>query len=531
MAKPFAVRFWRARFRPSLRVIILLLMFITLATPLAGLVFFRVFENQLIRKTEAELIAQGAALSAAMQAQTRYLPLDMLGSPSIPPLDDLGRYAPAVPTLDLTVDGVSPPRPPAREVRRLFSRERSIWANIGAELEPLLLETSRLTLAGLIALDPEGRILTGPERGLSLAHAPEVAEALSGGLGERLRIRERDEGLHWLYDLTRGSNVRVFVALPVIDRGHVAGVIYASRTPSNMLQVAWRERRTLAFAAGATLAALMVFGLIASRTITGPIRALTLRTKQIDAGEREALRPLERHGTREIEILSEAFLRSARRLHDRSENVSAFAAHVVHELKSPLTAIKGAAELISDAEDEMTPETRRAFLANIASDAERMTLLVRRLLEMARAEQSGGEGRGACSVDAAAARISAAIEVKLTGEGGARVSMGADNLLAVLGNLADNSARCGASVSEITVTAERGRARITVQDDGPGISEGNRERIFDPFFTTRRKEGGTGMGLSIIRSLIEAHDGTINLAPSAAGARFEIDLPLAPKEN
>lgn len=280
MAKPFAVRFWRARFRPSLRVIILLLMFITLATPLAGLVFFRVFENQLIRKTEAELIAQGAALSAAMQAQTRYLPLDMLGSPSIPPLDDLGRYAPAVPTLDLTVDGVSPPRPPAREVRRLFSRERSIWANIGAELEPLLLETSRLTLAGLIALDPEGRILTGPERGLSLAHAPEVAEALSGGLGERLRIRERDEGLHWLYDLTRGSNVRVFVALPVIDRGHVAGVIYASRTPSNMLQVAWRERRTLAFAAGATLAALMVFGLIASRTITGPIRALTLRTSK-----------------------------------------------------------------------------------------------------------------------------------------------------------------------------------------------------------------------------------------------------------
>ena len=63
---------------------------------------------------------------------------------------------------------------------------------------------------------------------------------------------------------------------------------------------------------------------------------------------------------------------------------------------------------------------------------------------------------------------------------------------------------------------------LTFQDDGAGISQGNRDRIFEPFFTTRREAGGTGMGLSIVRRILEAHEADITLIPSDTGARFDI---------
>ena len=69
--------------------------------------------------------------------------------------------------------------------------------------------------------------------------------------------------------------------------------------------------------------------------------------------------------------------------------------------------------------------------------------------------------------------------------------------------------------------------RIAAIDDGDGISPSNRARIFEPFFTTRRDSGGTGMGLGIVAALVKAHQGTVRLADSARGARFEIALPAA----
>ncbi|WP_340108033.1 HAMP domain-containing sensor histidine kinase [Pikeienuella sp. HZG-20] len=517
----------RRKYRPPIRAIIVLLLLIAVATPMIGLFFFRVFENQLIRKTESELIAQSAALAAAMQAETAALPLGALGAPVELGSGYLLAYSPAAAALDLASDPVLPPRPAPAPAAPAGPE----WARVGAVMDRLIDTTRRRTLAGIEALDPRGIILTGPEAGRSLAHVEEVREALDGRLGARLRTRLRARSAPLIYYVTKGASLRIFTAFPVIDRGRVAGVIYASRTPAHMLQVAWEERRSLAFAAAATLIALLAFGFVATRAVTGPIRALTLRTRRVAAGDRDAMRPLPYHGTREVAELSETFLRSARKLHDRSESLAAFAAHVAHELKSPLTAIQGAAELVRDAEAEMTPETRRAFLSNIVADAERMTLLVRRLLELARAEAEVQGPPAAAAVRGAAAAVATPLKIDLSGAVDACVSMQDEKLIAVLGNLADNAARHGASRLRIGVDLAAGRALIRVSDDGAGVSKANRAKIFDPFFTTRRAEGGTGMGLSIVRALIEAHDGSIRLAEPApedpSGAVFEIDLPLA----
>jgi len=97
----------------------------------------------------------------------------------------------------------------------------------------------------------------------------------------------------------------------------------------------------------------------------------------------------------------------------------------------------------------------------------------------------------------------------------------------VLTTLVDNSRQAGARVVRISGRISDGAVVARVADDGPGLALADRERLFEPFFTTRRAAGGTGLGLPIARSLIEAHGGTIVIADAEAGAAFEVTLPVS----
>ena len=513
----------RRPYRPPIRAVLLLMLLIAVATPMVGLFFFRVFENQLIRKTEGELIAQSAAIASVYRLKVAEIKISPKTFGLEAPEDVADGYkavfSPFGASLDLASDPVLPPRPEPRAAPPVDAA----YGRLGDALEPVIDETRRRTLAAIQLLDPQGVVLTGREVGRSLAHVPEVAAALNGRLARQLRTRLRERPPPFIYYLTKGASLRVFIAFPVIIDGHVAGVVYASRTPAHVLQVAWAERESLALAAAATLAGVLLIGFIGARTITGPIRRLTARTRRIAVGEREAMAPLGQAGTAEVAELSETFLRTSRKLHDRSASTAAFAAHVSHELKSPLTAIQGAAELMRDMPD-MPASDRRAFLDTAVENAERMTMLVRRLLEMARAETDAATGDS--SLSEIAGELPDAVE--LSGATSLRLAISAEKLTAIIGNLADNAVRHGARRVLIDVTSGRGRAILRVADDGEGVSLSNQGRLFEPFFTTRRESGGTGMGLSIVRALAEAHDGSVRLAePKGAlgGAVFEVELP------
>lgn len=269
----------------------------------------------------------------------------------------------------------------------------------------------------------------------------------------------------------------------------------------------------------------IVIAFVLTRTITQPIAALVLRARAIGTGGRAAIQPLDTYGTREIATLAQAFLDLATRLVDRSDYVQSFAAHVSHELKSPLTAIRGFAELLRDA--EMTPGERRRFLDNIIADADRLDGLLVRLRELARAElpMSGGH----TSLAAIAADLSArfpALAIAFDAETNVVVALSPEVAAIVFGHLADNSAQHGAKRLTLSAAVKADSISIVVADDGPGISAGNRELIFQPFFSTRRAEGGTGMGLDIARAMLEANGASIALVDSATGAAFEIVVPV-----
>ena len=520
----------KRKWRPPISLILFLMLATVLALPLVGLFFFRVYENQLVRETESELIAQSVVLGAAFRRELEAgNPEDAaLGAAVAPAGGDAEPFAPIVPKLDLAVDEILPRRPDARPASN--PPDEAALA-VGARVAPLIAETQRVTLAGFRLLDAHGVVIAGREEtGLSLAHVEEVAQALRGAFASVMRLRVSKHDPPPLYSISRGTSVRVFVALPIVLRGHVAGVVYASRTPSNVVKSLYEERARLSIAALSIFALTLAVGFVFHRAITGPMRELVARTKSIAAGDRSAVRPLTHHGTAEFAQLSESFLDMADSLHKRSDFVATFAAHVSHELKSPLTAIQGAAELLRDDMDapSMTTRDRRRFLDNIVSDASRMTAILRQLRELARAEDApiGGESNLAMILPALRVEFSG-LDIAVAGDVDCDIRMSAENLRIVLSHLADNSLRHGAGRLGIVARRDVDMLRVVVADDGAGVSANNRSQIFDAFFTTRRESGGTGMGLAIVRAMLVAHGGNIALRDSESGASFDLTIPIA----
>lgn len=531
----------RRKWRPTLSMIVFIVLATVTMLPLIGLFFFRLYENQLIHQTEAELIAQTAAIAAvyareveadpaaralARPAATRAASRDeyrSLAAREQSMRTPVGDYHPIEPSLDLAGNDIFPRRPDAREPA---APADPAFIAIGAKLAPIAAATQDVTLAGFRLLDPNGTVIAGREElGRSLAHVEEVATALRGRYGNALRVRISKPPPPPLYSWSRGTGIRVFVAMPVMVDQAVAGVVYASRTPSNVFKHLFAERRKVVLAGLAIALVTALIGFVFSRTITRPIHGLIAQTQVIGRGERAAA-PLTHYGTREIASLSQSFHEMAERLSERSAYISTFATHVSHELKSPLTSIQGAAELMKDAGASMSEAQRQRFLGNIIADTHRLTRLLDRLRELARADNP--QQAGNVPLDTVVALVCdafPALAVTAEGEREAVLGLSADNALIVFSHLADNAQRHNAGRLKIEAQRAGENLAIMIGDDGDGIAPANRARVFDAFFTTRRESGGTGMGLGIVQSMLRSHDGTISLLPSEKGTRFEITLP------
>jgi signal transduction histidine kinase len=320
--------------------------------------------------------------------------------------------------------------------------------------------------------------------------------------------------------------------MPVIVNDRVAGVIYTSRTPRNIFEHLYQERVKFIAASAAVALTTLLVGFVVSRTITRPMHELIERAGRIGCGDRSAFRPLAHYGTRDFAELSRHFFAMAEQLARRSDTIASFSAHLTHELKSPLTSIKGAAELLLDSLASTTNPLTRAeqerFLTNILGDAERLEAMAQRLRELARAETVVQNERAELnSVVGELRRRFTNVCVRTQGGLDHVVVMSTETLLIVLLHLADNAVRHNARHLSMQAHEVDGIVTLTVSNDGDPISPNNRERIFDAFFTTRRDAGGTGMGLAIVRSIMTTHGGSIALLPTDHGVSFELRFPSA----
>ena len=518
----------RSKYRPSVRSVLLVVTLTVLVLPLGSLVFFRIYENQLVRETEAELIAQ-AAILAALLDRTMAASAAELGDYGVPLVgrSPPPQEAPIEPLVDLATHPTRPRRPDAVPAEM---PAKSAMLRVGAEVSSLFLEAQKTTLASLRVLDHSGTVIGGrDEVGMSLAHVEEVREAMQGRYASALRKRLPDYPAPPLASLSRGTGVRIFSAFPVISGDRLLGIIYLSRTPNNILRHMYATRDRFVLAGLTILGLTLLLGWVTTRTLVRPINRLAAQAQQLGRGNRNALAPLDHYGTKELAALGRSFLEMARSLDGHAQYIRDFAAHVSHEFKGPLSAIRGSAELLQEHLPDMSDADRTRFLGNIIADTDRLRLLVSRLLELAHAENMP---RADTTLDIAAAVDRLALlhggnglVITRTGEGRVEACISAESFEIVATNLIQNSKQAEATAIEMNLETTDRASRISFKDNGIGISEGNRSRIFEPFFTTRREHGGTGLGLRIARSLIEAHQGTIQQIPSSHGATFVLTLP------
>jgi two-component system sensor histidine kinase ChvG len=513
--KDFAKRHWPAL---RLRTILFLSLLFVAALPGVGAVSLRVYENTLVQQTEAELIAEGAVLAATYR--------NCWPEP-LPPQSEA--LQPQPPTIDLSAMPVLPAQPAAMPPGG-SPIPQALAA--GMRVAPIARDAFRTTLAAVRILDANGIVvLGGDDVRKSYAHLPEVRRALAGQTSTVLRRRGDYRPRYALEWLSRASDIRVHYTRPIEAGGRVIGVLMLSRSPRGLFVGLYQDRGKIALGVALIFLTLLVLAGLLSRGISRPIEALGEATDNVARGKVNVPDP---PPTAAIEIrdLYLNFAAMAERIERRSRYLRDFAAAVSHELKTPITGIRGVLELLEE-HPAMAADKRRRFLANAKADADRLSHLLRRLLDLARADMAAAPEDASADLREAVLSVADAhrsdgfaVEVDVP-----PLSVAAPGELigAVLETLVENSRQAGASRVSISAAADAGRVRVTVRDDGPGIPPADRERIFEPFHTSRRAAGGSGLGLAIARSLLEACGGTIRSVACERGAEFEITLPPHPQ--
>jgi two-component system sensor histidine kinase KdpD len=217
-----------------------------------------------------------------------------------------------------------------------------------------------------------------------------------------------------------------------------------------------------------------------------------------------------------------------------------------HDLRTPLTAIRGAAETLASAGEALDQATRADLAASIAQDTERMTKFLANIMEMARVETGEINAKReriavADVVEAAISRVSGTMYAGVNiGDDATHVNGDAALLEQIIVNCLDNAVKYSPEGGRITVSARRAGAKvaISIADEGVGIAASDLPHIFDSFFRATRGDRvapGTGLGLAIAKAFAEAMGGTIHAqsprldlpADGAPGTVITIEVPAA----
>ncbi len=349
------------------------------------------------------------------------------------------------------------------------------------------------------------------DRGGSFLSRPEIRTALTGvvAVGER-------------HSRTLGTNL-LFVAVPVASGGSVHGAVrvtYPTKAVDRRVHRVW----LMLVALGVTVIALVALvGLRFARAIARPLASVERTAVAAGEGDLTVRAPVS--GPAEVRSLATRFNQMIARLGDLVTSQEAFVADASHQLRTPLAALRLRLENL---EVRVRTEDTEGIQAAI-TEVDRLNRMVDGLLLLARADVSTEQSR---PIDVGAVvRERVDLWSALAEENGvrirshlmtdARVQGGAGRLDQVLDNLIENAlVALGGDDGTISVAVSRQgcEVELTVADDGPGMTDEERERAFDRFWRNeRRSTDGSGLGLAIVRRLVEADGGRIALDSAAGG--------------
>ncbi|MEK8080744.1 two-component system sensor histidine kinase CreC [Pseudomonas sp. XK-1] len=373
---------------------------------------------------------------------------------------------------------------------------------------------------GIVLLDS-----TGAAVGQDYSRWNDVYLTLRGEYGARSTKEDPND---------EGSSV-MYVAAPIMDGARIIGVVSVAKPNSSLQPYIERSELRLAWLGGGLIVLGLLIGALLSWWLSAALRKLTRYAQAVSAGQRAELPSL--HGG-ELGQLAEAVERMRTELEGKAY-VERYVHTLTHELKSPLAAIRGAAELL---DSEMPSEQRQRFVANIEQESARMQQLIERLLHLAQVEQRQGlEEQVAVPLQALVdsllqaqmARIEAAglqienhIDADLSARGEAFL------LRQALANLLDNALDFTphGGLLRFSANARDGQIELLLFNQAEPIPDYALARLCERFYSLPRPGSGrksTGLGLNFVAEVMQLHGGALQIANTADGVQVRLLLPQA----
>ena len=350
---------------------------------------------------------------------------------------------------------------------------------------------------------------------------PSLLEAIDGGRTVSQRFRADDSLL-------------LAIGTPLADGDRYVEVFSLDDVQRTLATL----RTTLAVVGAlATILGMLVAGFI-GRRIARPLESVSQEAAGIADGDLSTR--LDDHADEEVARIAASFNRMADALEERIERESRFAADVSHELRSPLTTLLNTVSVLEHRRNELSDEGAEA-LTLLAGDVKRFERMVADLIEVSKHDA------GSMRVELEELAVTPTIETILRRLGhdgiplqtspaadGSLVSIDIQRLSVVFRNVIENAVAYGGGPTQITVEADDDTVRICVDDAGPGLDPGERERVFERFARgthgeRRSTADGSGLGLSLARENMTRMNGAIRAepGPDGTGARFVLTLPRA----
>ncbi|MBQ8507310.1 MAG: sensor histidine kinase [Clostridia bacterium] len=325
--------------------------------------------------------------------------------------------------------------------------------------------------------------------------------------------------------------------------GRVVGAVLL-HIPNDQLEVhIWETLPVAMFPAGVSLLLGVILAFLVARSQTNPIREIEGAVRAFTRGDLS--RRVELHCGGELEQLGHSINRMASELSGLEESRRSFVANVSHELRSPMTSIKGYVEAMLDG--TIGDQDRPRYLRVVLSETNRLTDLVRDLLDLSRLE-SGKFPMHIAPFDAneMMRRILISFEQRISEKGiDVDIRFAADPCCAlgdmsrinqVVSNFVDNAVKFmtgEGSVLTLSTVQEDRFVRFIVRDNGPGISEADQPHVLERFYKADKAHTagmGTGLGLSICKNILQQHSSMIELFSRPGFTEFSFLLPAAEPE-
>lgn len=360
---------------------------------------------------------------------------------------------------------------------------------------------------GMVLFDSDG----GKAEGQDYSQRNDVYLTLRGHYGARSTRDHPDDP----------TSAVLYVAAPVLlPDGAIAGVLSVSKPQKSMAQFMADNRRKIVWLGATAAFVVVVVGALLSAWLTWPINRLTHYARAVQSGQRV---PLPKLGSPEIAELGRAF-EEMRDALEGKRYVEQYVQTLTHEIKSPVAAIRGAAELLHE---EMPAAQRGKFLENIRVETVRIQEVIDRLLLLSAVEArkaleepipidlghvlaSAGESIGPQLAAKAVELRSNVPQKPCVTRGDAFLLEKA--VLNLLQNAVDFSPRGG--VIAVSLHRADGQWKLSVEDNGPGVPDYARERVFERFFSLPRPDTGkksSGLGLALVREVALLHRGAVEL--------------------